>query len=153
MSGFEAAAEDRASLESLIQEEDLAWTNGDAAAFAARVHPEVVFTNIVGMFSVGKGPFEAQHARIFSTMYKGSTLEQTIVHVFFVRPDIAIVDTLTKVSGFQSLPPGSEAVDGVLRTRLEQVCVRNGGEWWVASFHNVPINPAILSGAAPPVTT
>jgi uncharacterized protein (TIGR02246 family) len=150
MSGFEGSSEDRASLETLLREEQDAWNDGDAAAFAARVHPEVVFTNIVGMFSVGKTPFEAQHARIFSTMYKGSTLKQTIVHLFFVRPDVAIVDTLTEVTGFKNLPPGSEAVDGVLRTRLEQVCVRNGGDWWVAAFHNVVVNPAILSGAAPP---
>lgn len=150
MPSIEASPEDRASIAALIQQEDAAWKSGDAAAFAARVLPDVVFTNVVGMFSVGKPPFEAQHARIFATMYKGSSLNQTIVHTSFVRPDVAIVDTLAQVSGFHSLPPGSEAVNGVLRTRLEQVLVRNDGRWWVASFHNVPINPAIDAGASPP---
>ena len=150
MSTADASPEHLAAIAALIRDEDAAWNKGDAVAFAARALPGVVFTNIVGMFSVGKPPFEAQHARIFSTIYQGSTLKQAIVHTTFVRPDVAIVDTLTEVSGFHSLPPGSEAVDGVLRTRLEQVLVRNDGQWWVASFHNVPINPAAAAAPPPP---
>jgi uncharacterized protein (TIGR02246 family) len=150
MSMAEATPEDRASIEMLMQQEDAAWTRGDAGAFAAQALPGVVFTNIVGMFSVGKPPFEAQHARIFATIYKGSTLKQTIVQVSLVKPDVAIVDTLCEVSGFHSVPPGVQTVDGVLRTRLEQVLVRNDGRWWVASFHNVPINPAAIASLTPP---
>ncbi len=142
--------ESRAAIERIIAEQDEAWNAGDAAAFAANVRADVVFTNVVGMFSVGKAPFEAQHERIFATFYKGSTLRQTVVHVAFVRPDVAIVDSLTEVRGFSALPPGAEAVDGALRTRLEQVMVRDEAGWKVASFHNVPINPRAIPPGAPP---
>ena len=130
----------------VIAEQDDAWNAGDAAGFAAAAGPDVVFTNIVGMFSVGHAPFLAQHEKIFSTIYKGSRLTQSLAHLVLVRPDVAIVDTLTEVRGYSHLPPGSEAIDGVLKTRLEQVMVLKDGRWQVASFHNVTINPAAANG-------
>jgi uncharacterized protein (TIGR02246 family) len=108
-----------------------------------------VFTNIFGMFSVGKAPFVAQHERIFSTIYKGSTNHIQIEHVTLVTPDVAIVDTLTIVTGVQQAPPGVQFIDGALHTRLEQVLVRRVDGWWIAAFHNVAVNPAYTSGPPP----
>ena len=140
----------RQEIGSLIAGEDDAWNLADAAEFAARVLPDVVFTNIVGMFSVGKPPFVAQHERIFSTIYKGSTCYQSIQHITLLKPDVAIVDTLAIVTGFQHTPPGIGTIDGAIHARLEQVLMRLKDGWWVASFHNVAVNPAALQGAPPP---
>jgi uncharacterized protein (TIGR02246 family) len=130
----------------VIEAEDAAWNAGDAEAFFEAATPDVVFTNIVGMFSVGHAPMVAQHAHIFSTIYQGSTLKQTIANLVMVRPDVAMVDTLAEVSGFKHLPPGAEAIDGVLRTRLEPVMVMDGERWRVAAFHNVTVNPVANAG-------
>ena len=138
----EGAMYDREAIEALIARQSAAWNAGDAAAFSADVLPEVVFTNIVGAFSVGRKPFEAQHARIFATIYRGSRMRQTVEHVTFVRPDVAIVNTVTEVTVFSALPSSVSAEDGTLRTRLEQVLERSDGVWRVAAFHNVPVNPA-----------
>ena len=140
----------RQEILSLIAGQDAAWNRGDAAGFAARVLPEVVFTNIVGMFSVGKPPFVAQHEHIFSTIYQGSTCHQSIQHITRLKPDVAIVDTLAIVAGFQHTPPGIGTIDGALHARLEQVLVRLKDGWWVASFHNVAVNPAALQGSPSP---
>jgi uncharacterized protein (TIGR02246 family) len=121
-----------------------AWAKGDADAFAAHVRDNVVFTNIVGMFSVGKVPFVAQHKAIFATIYKESLMQQFVQNISFVRSDTAIVDTIAKVTGFHELPVGASAVDGALYTRLEQVMVKENGAWQVASFHNVPIQPKFV---------
>lgn len=137
-----------AAATALVADEAAAWNRGDATAFAAHTIDDVVFTNIIGMFSVGRAPFTAQHARIFATIYKGSTMAQRIEHIALVRPDVAIVDTATTVTGFVAVPAGVDATDGALHTRLEQVMVRNGGTWSVASFHNVVINARAL--VAPP---
>ena len=133
----------------LIAAEDDAWNRGDAKGFANRVLPDVIFTNVIGMFSVGKAPFLAQHERIFSTIYKGSTLHQTVEHIARPSADIAIVDTLSAVTGAAHAPPGVELIDGAIRTRLEQVLVRRPDGWWVASFHNVAVNPAALANLTP----
>ena len=143
---------DHAAILAVLAAEDAAWAAGDAAAFSAQTTDDIVFTNVVGMFSVGRASFEMQHARIFATFYRGSTLRQTVAHIAFVRPDVAIVDTLADVTGLGDLPPGIAVhlADGAIRTRLEQVMVRNDGTWRVAAFHNVPIDAAAIAAAGAP---
>lgn len=136
----------RTEIAAVIAAEDEAWNSGDAEGFAARVLPDVVFTNVMGMFSVGKTPFLVQHQRIFSTIYKGSTNRQTVQHITLLKPDVAIVDTLAVLKGTQHAPPGVEPIDGAIHARLEQVLVRKSDGWWVASFHNVAVNPAVAGG-------
>ena len=140
----------RTAIEAVIAGEDAAWTKGDATAFAAATTDDVVFTNVVGMFTVGRGPFMRQSARIFAGRYRGSKLVQTIDHIQLVRPDVAIVSTLLSVTGYASLPPGAQSDDGVLRTRCEQVMVFDDGQWRSASFHNVPVNLAAIAASGPP---
>ena len=128
----------------ILDDEGAAWAKGDADAFAAHVRDNVVFTNTVGMFSIGKVPFVAQHKNIFATIYKESSVRQFVQNISFVRSDTAIVDTIAKVINFHELPAGASAVDGALYTRLEQVMVKEKGTWQVASFHNVPIQPKFV---------
>ena len=135
-------------IEAVLQNQMAAWTAGDSEAFGADALDDVVFTNIVGMFVVGKVGFNRQHAHIFQTFYKGSVMRQTVQHIAFVRPDVAIVDTLTEVTGGGPFPPGFPKQDGPVRTRLEQVMVLNDDRWRVAAFHNVAIPPG--APAAPP---
>lgn len=139
---------DKIELEAILKRQSAAWEVGDAIAFAADVQDDVLFTNVVGMFSVGRAPFVAQHEHIFSTIYKGSKMEQEIVAITLVRPDVAILDTLTRLVDAPHRPPGIELIDGAIRTRLEQVIVKDGADWKVASFHNVPVHPAAADGAA-----
>ena len=139
----------RSEIAAIVAAEDDAWNRGSADGFAERVLPDVVFTNVVGMFSVGKAPFVAQHQHIFSTIYKGSTNRQEVQHITLVKTDVAIVDTLSVVTGALHVPPGIQLIDGAINARLEQVMVRRPDGWWVASFHNVAVNPA-AAGAPPP---
>jgi uncharacterized protein (TIGR02246 family) len=141
---------DRAAIEAVLTRQSAAWDAGNAGSFAADAQEGVLFTNVVGMFSIGRAPFIAQHEHIFSTIYKGSRMEQEIVAITLVRPDVAIVDTLTKLVDAPHRPPGIELIDGAVRSRMEQVMVKDGSEWKVASFHNVAVNPAFANGAPSP---
>ncbi len=144
---------DRSAITHILDDEGAAWAAGDAAAFAAHVLPDISFANTVGMFSVGKAPFVAQHRAIFSTIYKGSQMRQFVAAMTFVKPDVAVVDTISKLSGALQLPTGLAAVDGVLYTRLEQVMVKRGEIWSVAAFHNVPIQPKFVTDEVRAVTS
>lgn len=135
----------RDEIAALTAAEDDAWNSGSAEAFSARVLPEIVFTNVMGLFSVGRAPFLAQHERIFSTIFKGSIARQQVQHIILLKPDVAIVDTLSVVTGAQHAPPGVVLIDGAIHTRLEQVLLHRSDGWWVASFHNVAVNPAIAN--------
>jgi hypothetical protein len=86
------------------------------------------------MFSVGEAPFVAKHGRVFSTIYKGSINHLQVEHITLVKPDVAIVDILTVVTGVQQTPSGVQFIDGALYSGLEQVLVRQADGWWTASF-------------------
>lgn len=135
-----------AEISEILQRQVAAWAAGDAEAFGADVAEQVVFTNVVGMFIVGRAGFVSQHAGIFAGFYKGTQMRQTVEHIALVRPDVAVVDTLAEVEGGGPFPPGFPHHDGRIRTRLQQVMVRDGGRWRVAAFHNTPVAP----GFAPP---
>ena len=133
---------DRAAIEKIVVAEDAAWNNGDAVAYSRAISKDCVFTNIFGAVFAGHAGFEAQHARIFSTIYRGTRLRQTIDHMRFIRPDVAIVDTSAEVTGIQALAPGLQAHNGALLTKLLQLFVKDDGAWKIVSYHNVDVKAA-----------
>jgi hypothetical protein len=57
---------------------------------------------------------------------------------------VAIVETLTSLSGMAETAPGTAADSkGRLRTRLLQVVARQGGEWKIVAYHNVDVKPGV----------
>lgn len=132
------------SIAALLAAQDAAWARGDAEGFCAHALPDISFTNIVGKFSIGKAPFVAQHAHIFATFYKGTTLEQRIERIAAIAPDVAIVDAIGIVSGVGALPDGIVPVGGKVCARPQQILVRAGQSWAIAAFHNVSIHRDFL---------
>ena len=138
--------DDKAAIEAIVETQRLAWNRGDAKAFSEAFMADGCFVNVFGALSYGREPFEAQHAKIFGTVYKGSSVNLPIRRMHFLRPDIAVVDIDAELITHKSPPPGLRTeADGVIRTRLQEVLVRENGEWMVASFHNVDIKPGMLS--------
>ena len=71
-------------------------------------------------------------------MFRETTLAMTINKLRFVRPDVAIADIDTELSGARLRPQGGAVgPDGVLRSRLLMVLVKEQGAWWIAAYHNV----------------
>jgi hypothetical protein len=71
-------------------------------------------------------------------------MKQDVVSLKFVRPDVAVVETLTAVIGIQKPSPGmSLDTKGRLRSRLLQVMVKDGGEWKIVAFHNTDVRPDV----------
>ncbi len=83
---------------------------------------------------------------IFDGRFKQTRLQQDIVSLKFVRPDVAVVEVLTAVAGVASgqLAQGTSAdASGRLRTRLLQVVAKQGAEWKIVAYHNVDVKPGI----------
>jgi uncharacterized protein (TIGR02246 family) len=134
---------ERAVIASLIASQADAWNRGDAKALAHNFLSDGCFVNILGMQTYGREPFEIQHAKIFSTVYKGSLMKLPVRRIHFLRDDVALVDLDAELSGYLGLPPGvSAGSDGILRTRLQEVLVKESGKWMIASFHNVDVKSA-----------
>ncbi|MDL2719015.1 MAG: SgcJ/EcaC family oxidoreductase [Acidobacteriota bacterium] len=134
------AAAEEASIRKVIDAEEDAWNRGDAKKFAARFQEEGSFTDVFGAVSRGRAELEKRQVELFSSLFKGSRLALKVRRVRFLRPDVAIVDIDTEVSGFKKLPPTVYVdLEKVLRTRLQQVMVKTGTDWMVAAFHNVDV--------------
>ncbi len=143
ISGAQNAA-DEAAIRDILKEEVAAWNKGDSDAYSRHFAEDGTFTNLLGMFFQGRAAFRDRHEQIFHGPYRGSTKQSDIVSLKFVRPDVAIVESLQTVSGFQKLLPGTSAdAKGRLRTRLLQVLVKDGGEWKIATYHNVDVKSGI----------
>ena len=135
---------DDADIRHIIADEVSAWNHGDAVAYSRHFAKDGTFTNIRGQFFTGYDAFLHQHEHVFQTFFKHSVLQQDIVSLKFVTPDVAVVDVLTAVTGVEHPAPGmSMDQKGRLRTRLLQVIVRQHGEWTIVAYHNVDLKPGV----------
>jgi uncharacterized protein (TIGR02246 family) len=135
---------DEAGIRKLVQDEDAAWNRGDATAYSIQFANDGTFTNIRGQFFTGHKAFLKQHEVIFQGIFKNTTLQQDIVSLRFIRPDVAMVETLSSLTGMPNTSPGTAADSkGRLRTRLLQVVARQGGDWKIVAYHNVDVKPGI----------
>lgn len=124
----------------IIRRQQEAWNRGDAVAYAAACDAQMSFTNIVGEMAFGRQAFEAKHAFIFSSIFKGSRLEMDIRRIHFPAPNVALVDIACQLAGYQRLPPGvPPRPDRILHTCLLEVFVRTDAGWRVVAYHNVDV--------------
>jgi len=150
ISGFaQAHTEDEVQIRTIVQSEGDAWNRGDAEAFGAHYAEDGSFTNVIGQQLYGRKAFIAQHAGIFSTIYKGSHNSLSVSKITFLRPDVALVEIDGTLSGATRLPPGLKAgEDGALHVKLQEVMTKEKGAWWIAAFHNVAVYPLPPSAPA-----
>jgi uncharacterized protein (TIGR02246 family) len=134
------ASSDETSIRNIIQEEMVAWNAGDATAYARHFDLHGTCTSIRGEFFIGRQAFIQRHDYLLRGPFRGSTLKQDIVSLRFVRPDVAVVEVLTLVTGIQTQSAGGNPDNkGSLRTRLLQVLVNDGGDWRIVAYHNTEV--------------
>ena len=135
---------DETAIRNIIQIEIDTWNKGDAVGYSRPFALNGTFTNIRGQFFTGHPAFLKQHEVIFAGIFKNTTLQQDIVSLKFIRPDVAVVEVLTTVAGAAQAPPGVGVDDkGRFHTRLLQIVVKEDGQWKVVAYHNVDIKPGI----------
>ena len=139
---------DETAIRKILEEEVTTWNRSDADGYSRHFATEGTFTNVQGMFFTGYKAFRDRHEEIFKGQFRGTVLQVEVASLRFVRPDVAVVDALTWVSGFSKAgPPPVVHTDakGRLRTRLLQVLVKEGDDWKIVVYHNVDIKPGIES--------
>ena len=137
---------DETAIRRILDNEVATWNKGDTDGYSRDFAADGTFTNIRGMFFTGHQEFRDRHEAIFKGEFRGTSLKQEIVSLRFIRPDVAIAETLTSVSGFSKAgpPPGTQVdANGRLRTRLLQVLKKDGGEWKIVVYHNVDVKPGV----------
>jgi len=116
------------AVEQLLAEMAGAWSAGDARAYGARYCPDGTFTNTDGTVDLGRDEVVRTAERAFQGVLAGTKLSSAVRKLRLLRPDVAVVDLDTRVSGM----PGGEA-------RISQmlVLVEEDGCWWITAQHNV----------------
>jgi uncharacterized protein (TIGR02246 family) len=144
LSSTAQTANDSATIQSILKEEVESWNKGDAIVYSQRFADNGTFTNIRGMFFTGHKEFLDRHVEVFKGMFLHTTLQQKVVSFRFVAPDVAIVETLTWISGFpKDRTPMAIFIDarGRMHTRLLQVFQKQSGAWKIVVYHNVDLKP------------
>ena len=139
-----AQSPDETALRNIIKDEINTWNRGDAVGYSKHFAAGGTFTNIRGQFFTGYPAFLKQHEVIFKGIFRKTTLNQEVVSLKFIKPDLAIVETVTTVSGAPQAPAGvTRDSRRRIRTRLMQVAMKSGGAWTIVAYHNVDVKPGI----------
>ena len=77
--------------ERFLEKEVPRWTRGDTDGYSRHFATEGTFTNVQGMFFTGYKAFRDRHEEIFKRQFRGTVLQQEVVSLRFVRPDVAVV--------------------------------------------------------------
>lgn len=135
---------DQAAVRKIVQDEITTWNKGDAVGYSKDFATRGTFTNIRGQFFTGYDGFLKQHEVIFDGIFKNTTLNQRVISLEFVRPDVAVVQTVTTVSGMAQAPAGvTRDAKGRIRTRLLQIVAKEGRVWKIVTYHNTDVKPGI----------
>lgn len=135
---------DSMGIQNILQEEVTSWNKGDADTYSKHFSENGTFTNIRGMFFTGHKQFLDRHIEIFKGMFSKTILQQEVVSFRFLSTDVAIVETLTWITGFsKDRSPKDVYIDskGRLHTRLLQVFQKESGDWKIVVYHNVDLKP------------
>ena len=145
LAGAIAAAQskpDTDSIRKILDDEISTWNQGDANGYAKHFAGDGTFTNVRGMFFTGQQAFRDRHEVIFKGPMQGTKLQIQVVSLRFLKPDVAICESLSWVSDFKSPPPNLYLdAKGRLRTRLLQVLEKRSGEWQIVVYHNIDMKP------------
>ena len=117
-----------AAVDQLVGEIAEAWNAGDARAYGARYCPDGTFTNTDGTLDLGRDEVVRTAEEAFQGVLAGTKFSTAVRTVRLVRPDVAVVDLDTRVSGM----PGGE-----VRISQMLVLVEEDDRWWITAQHNV----------------
>ncbi|MFD1142429.1 SgcJ/EcaC family oxidoreductase [Larkinella insperata] len=137
--------QDSTAVQAIIQDQVTAWNQGDAVAYSKQFAREGTFTNIMGLSYTGHKAFLERHDQIFKGVFRNTVLQQKIISLRFIRPDVATVETLTRVSGLSAAPPPGIYLDnkGRFHTRLLQIMTKSATGWEVVTYHNVDLKSGV----------
>jgi len=117
-----------AAVDQLVGEIAEAWNAGDARAYGARYSPDGTFTNSDGTLDLGRDEVVRTAEQAFQGVLAGTKFSSAVRKVRLVRPDVAVADLDTRVSGM----PGGE-----VRISQMLVLVKEDDRWWITAQHNV----------------
>lgn len=129
----ESPSADEAAMRESVKQLETGWNTKSGALFAKPFAEDADYVVINGNYIKGRAVIEAQHQRIFDTIFKATTLSLTVKQIRFLRPDVAVVH----VSG-QRVGPSKELNQDAMITL---VMTKQKDSWLIAAFQNTAVAP------------
>jgi uncharacterized protein (TIGR02246 family) len=121
------------AVDQLLGELAEAWNAGDARAYGARYSPDGTFTNTNGTIDMGRDEVVRTADEAFQGVLAGTKVSMAVRRLRLIRPDVAIADLDTRVSG---IPVDGDGPGGEVRISQMLVLVGENGRWWITGQHN-----------------
>jgi uncharacterized protein (TIGR02246 family) len=121
------------AVDQLLGEIAEAWNAGDARAYAARYSPDGTFTNTNGTIDTGRDEVVRTAEEAFQGILAGTKVSLAVRKLRLIRPDVAVADLDTRVSGMQVAGNGP---GGEVRISQMLVLVKEDDRWWITAQHN-----------------
>ena len=121
------------AIDQLLGEIAEAWNAGDARAYGARYSPEGTFTNTNGTIDMGRNDVIRTAEEAFQGVLAGTKVSLAVRKLRLIRPDVAVADLNTRVSGMQVAgngPGGDVCISQML------VLVKEDDRWQITAQHN-----------------
>jgi uncharacterized protein (TIGR02246 family) len=116
-----------------------AWTDNDAAAYAACFTEDSDYVSYDGTRAIGRRPMQHAHDQLFRGVLAGSALVGDIESIRYLSPDIAIVHGTASVR----MPWRSQLPKRRL-SRQTLVAVRAPEGWRFTALHNGRVRPIAI---------
>jgi uncharacterized protein (TIGR02246 family) len=110
-----------------------AWAKNDADGVADVFTEDGILILPGDVYKIGRDEVRAFMAAAYSGPFKGTGVTGNPVDVRFVSDDVAVLRTHGGI-----LAAGETEIDPELAVRSTWVCVKENGEWSLASYQNSP---------------
>jgi len=127
-------AADESAVRALVQKCIEGWNKGSGEAFAAQFAEDSDFVVANGRHDKGRTQIASSHQQIFDTFFKGTRLWLQVKSVRFLKPDVALIHTASKV-----LRPGESDASPEPELIQTWIVLKHGNEWLIDAFQNTPI--------------
>jgi len=146
----QTTASPESQIQHIIKAQEVAWNVGKSASWTSAFTPDADFINILGQVFHGREAITQLTSTILAGPFKGSHATVTIRQFRQVTPDVALIEAVHEVTGYNFLPPGVVPTEeGVLRTRMKYVFVKRDDSWQIIAAQNTAILPQPSARSAP----
>jgi uncharacterized protein (TIGR02246 family) len=135
---------DRAAIQDIVTTFDEAWTAGDPITYAAQYADIADWVGPTGLVLTDPAAITNLYTALLTFVFPNTTRQSTIRSLAFLTGTIAVLDIDTRVTGFESLPPGIVPWQpGILRALEKNILLKRGGEWRIVRHQQTSVAPGI----------
>jgi uncharacterized protein (TIGR02246 family) len=129
---------DEAAIRLLIHQRETAWNGGDVEAYRRLLTADADTLSGTGRTADGRDAILALYTEQRTGAYKGATTATPVESIRFLRSDVAVVNTRSRVTGLRG--PDGVALP-VREGRQTLIVTKDQGRWQIAAFRSCAVSP------------